>query len=98
MPRTRTPARAKLTRPCLRGAVARERVFELLDRAQEGRSACCVVEPPGAGKTTLVASWLHAPSIKGIWYQVDPVDADLAILLLWGGRRGPYEHERKSAK
>jgi hypothetical protein len=26
---------------------------------------------PGAGKTTLVASWLDARNIKGIWYQVD---------------------------
>jgi len=51
---------AKLTRPRLHGAVARERLFAQLDGARAGRSAVCVVGPPGAGKTTLVASWLDA--------------------------------------
>jgi LuxR family transcriptional regulator, maltose regulon positive regulatory protein len=62
---------AKLTRPRLHKAVARERLFALLDDAREHMAATCVVGPPGAGKTTLVASWLDARGIKGIWYQVD---------------------------
>jgi ATP/maltotriose-dependent transcriptional regulator MalT len=77
MPR-RTPLLAKLTRPRLGRAVARERLFTLLDDARKTQSAVCVVSPPGAGKTTLVANWLDERSIKGIWYQVDPGDTDLA--------------------
>jgi len=69
---------AKLTRPRLHQAVARERLFTRLDQGRETKPAICVVGPPGAGKTTLVASWLDARGIKGIWYQVDPGDADLS--------------------
>ncbi len=84
MPR-RTPQLAKLTRPRLASAIARERLFKLLDEARETRPAICVVGPPGSGKTTLVASWLGARNIKGIWYQVDPGDADLATFFHYLG-------------
>lgn len=77
---------AKLSRPRLHKAVARERLFAKLDDAREHRPAICVVGPPGAGKTTLVASWLDARSIKGIWYQVDPGDADLATFFYYLGQ------------
>ncbi len=79
------PQLAKLTRPRLHKAVDRERLFELLDEAREHKSAICMVGPPGAGKTTLVASWLDAREIKGIWYQVDPGDADLATFFYYLG-------------
>lgn len=74
---------AKLTRPRLHNAVARERLFALLDDAREHRPAICVVGPPGAGKTTLVASWLDSKKMKGIWYQVDPGDSDLATFFYY---------------
>ena len=79
------PQLAKLTRPRLHRAVARERLFSKLDEAHELKPATCVVGPPGAGKTTLVASWLDARSIKGIWYHVDPGDADLATFFYYLG-------------
>src|SRR5262245_27633058 len=66
---------AKLTKPRLHGAVLRDR---LLARLAEARTAVCLVGPPGAGKTTLVASWLDARKLPGIWYQADAGDADLA--------------------
>jgi LuxR family transcriptional regulator, maltose regulon positive regulatory protein len=81
----KAPQLAKLTRPRLHRAVARERLFAVLDEARDHRSAICVVGPPGAGKTTLVASWLDARGIKGIWYQVDPGDADLATFFYYLG-------------
>jgi len=81
----KTPQLAKLTRPRLHKAVARERLFAKLDEAREHRPAICVVGPPGAGKTTLVASWLDVRNIKGIWYQVDPGDADLATFFYYLG-------------
>ena len=80
---TKQPQLAKLTRPRLHKAVARERLYSLLDEAREHKPAICVVGPPGAGKTTLIASWLDARDIKGIWYQVDPGDGDLSTFFYY---------------
>lgn len=79
------PQLAKLTRPRLHKAVARERLFSRLDEAKEHSPAICVIGPPGAGKTTLVASWLDARAMKGIWYQVDAGDVDLATFFYYLG-------------
>lgn len=87
---------AKLSRPRLHKAVARERLFAKLDKARERQPAICVVGPPGAGKTTLVASWLDARSIKGIWYQVDAGDADLATFFYYLGQAAqPFTRKRQ---
>ena len=74
----RKPRLAKLTRPRLARALPRERLFVRLDEARAERRAVFAIGPPGAGKTTVVASWLDARSIRGIWFQVDAGDADLA--------------------
>ena len=50
---------AKLTRPKLYGALPRPRLFALLDEAAT-RPIVWVCAAPGAGKTTLVASYLEA--------------------------------------
>ena len=76
---------AKLTRPRLHEAVERGRLFAQLDRARRRKSAICIVGPPGAGKTTVVAAWLDSREISGIWYQVDPGDADLATFFYYLG-------------
>jgi LuxR family maltose regulon positive regulatory protein len=90
------PQLAKLTRPRLHKAVARERLFAKLDEAREHKPAICVVGPPGAGKTTVVASWLDARGIKGIWYQVDSGDADLATLFYYLGEAvKPFTRKRQ---
>jgi ATP/maltotriose-dependent transcriptional regulator MalT/DNA-binding SARP family transcriptional activator len=77
---------AKLTRPRLHNAVPRERVFAVLDRERAARPALCVVGPPGAGKTTVVATWLESRRLSGIWYQVDPGDADLPTFFHYLGQ------------
>ncbi len=82
----RPPPIAKLARPRLHGAVTRDRLFERLDDTREGHAAICVVGPPGAGKTTLVASWLNARKLQAIWYQVDSGDADLATFFHYLGQ------------
>jgi len=84
--RNSPPPLAKVTRPLLYGAVPRERLFARLDSEKSRRRAVCVVGPPGAGKTTLVASWLDARQLRGIWYQVDPGDADVATFFHYLGQ------------
>jgi LuxR family transcriptional regulator, maltose regulon positive regulatory protein len=69
---------AKLTRPRLHRTIARERLFTIFDETHLHKPLMWVAGPPGAGKTTLVVSWLDARDVKGIWYQVDGGDIDLA--------------------
>jgi hypothetical protein len=64
---------AKTTRPTLAGTLARPRLFRLLDRARR-RPVTWVCAPPGAGKTTLVASYLAARRQRVLWYQADAGD------------------------
>ena len=40
-----------------------------------------VCAPPGAGKTTLVASYLEARGLRHLWYQCDVGDADTATFV-----------------
>jgi ATP/maltotriose-dependent transcriptional regulator MalT/DNA-binding SARP family transcriptional activator len=70
-------ALAKTTAPMVAGTVPRARLFRRLDQARR-RPVTWVWAPPGAGKTTLVASYLAARRLRGLWYQLDEGDADVA--------------------
>ena len=75
---------AKLTPPNPEGLVPRHRLFRALDRVSGG-GAAWISGPGGAGKTSLVASWLAARGQRVVWYQVDPGDRDPATLFHYLG-------------
>jgi len=74
------PPLAKLTRPKLYGALPRQRLFALLDEATT-RPVVWLCAAPGAGKTTLVASYLETRRRRHLWYQCDAGDTDSATFL-----------------
>ena len=76
---------AKLTRPRLYGAMPRTRLFELLE-ARRSHAAVWVCGPPGAGKTTLVASYAESVGARCLWYQADAQDLDPASFCYFLGQ------------
>ena len=80
MAHNKQSALAKLSRPRLHDVLARTRLFDQLDLALQ-RPVAWLCAQPGAGKTTLVASYLQARKRDGIWYQVDDGDDDPASFI-----------------
>src|SRR5262249_1407922 len=67
-------------RPKLHDVLSRPRLFALLDEPAKRRIVWGSA-PPGAGKTTLVASYLEARGRNHLWYQCDVGDADTATFV-----------------
>jgi len=86
---------AKLSRPRLFRVLNRERLFTALDAAQE-QPAVWISGPPGAGKTSLAASYLKARKVPGIWYEVDAGDSDPASLFHFLARAAPKPRGKRA--
>ena len=69
---------AKTSRPRLFAVYQRSRLFEQLDLARQQHSATIISAPPGAGKTTLISSYIEFRNLRCLWYQVDSGDDDVA--------------------
>lgn len=54
----------------------RKRLYRQIKRAFDAEAALWVQGPAGAGKTTLVASFLEADERTGLWYLMDAADAE----------------------
>lgn len=73
----RKPAMAKFARPNTKGALLRDTLFQVLNDLRS-KPIIWIQGPAGAGKTTLVSSYLEAFGIPCLWYQIDEGDRDAA--------------------
>ncbi|PTR13652.1 transcriptional regulator [Nitrosospira sp. Nsp2] len=77
---------AKTSRPRLSAVYQRSRLFDQLDIAWREHSVALVHGPPGAGKTTLVSSYIEFRNRRCLWYQVDSGDEDVATFFHYFGQ------------
>jgi ATP/maltotriose-dependent transcriptional regulator MalT/DNA-binding SARP family transcriptional activator len=68
---------SKISQPRLSTVLDRTRLFHRIDKLREN-SAVWICGSPGAGKTTLAASYINYHKIPSIWYQMDSADGEAA--------------------
>ena len=74
----------KIARPRLALTYHRTDLHNLLDEMRS-RQLIMVSGPPGAGKSTLVATYIENRKLPSLWYQVDKCDKDLATFFHYLG-------------
>ncbi|MBI3354424.1 MAG: hypothetical protein HY034_06015, partial [Nitrospirae bacterium] len=89
-----TSSLAKLTKPKSANVLIRKRLFKLLDEARN-RSVIWITAPPGAGKTTLISTYLEQKKLPCLWYQIDEGDGDIASFFHYMGIAAKKANPRK---
>ena len=85
---------AKISKPRLFRVAPRERLFARLDELG-AMPATWVCGAPGAGKTTLVASYVEARQRSVLWFHADEGDSDPASFYWYLSRAAePYRRKR----
>ena len=75
---------AKITQPVNTGILHRKRLYKQIDLKRR-KKIIWIEGPPGAGKTTLVSSYINDRGLQCIWYQLDAGDADPASFFFYMG-------------
>ena len=70
------------TRPMLESVVLRERLFTQIEAGLDCQ-VTWIQGPPGAGKTTLVSSFLESRTLNHLWYEIDIDDNDVATFFYY---------------
>ncbi len=78
------PSLAKLTKPKSANVLFRKRLFKLLDEARN-KPVVWITAPPGAGKTTLISTYLENKKLPCLWYQIDEGEGDIASFFYYMG-------------
>jgi hypothetical protein len=68
----------KTTRPLIPLAFPRTRLFNQLDSAERQHAVSLISGPHGAGKTTLISSYVDHRKVPCLWYRVDPGDQEIS--------------------
>ena len=76
---------AKLSPPRINNIYQRKRLYKRLDSACK-HPVIWITSPAGAGKTTLISSYLQKKKLEPLWYQIDEGDADIASFFSYLGR------------
>jgi len=85
----------KLSLPSLSKVYPRTRLFKKLDELRQS-PIIWIAAPGGAGKTTLVVSYLQEKNITPLWYQIDQGDGDIASFFYYLGEG--LKHLNRSRK
>jgi LuxR family maltose regulon positive regulatory protein len=80
---------AKLIRPHISGVLLRERLFKKFD-VLRSKPTIWVSASGGAGKTSLVSSYIETRSVPCLWYQLDKGDEDPATFFHFLGLAGKH--------